>query len=111
MLNPSYTIQKFSEEIQQITTLKQFIHLTKSQDFNIEIDLIHRIPSVLTWNPVKNSFSGDYHLLIFPKMEIEGTHFAPQRAIAVKVQKNIKDCENIFLGSLKDAIKTAERVF
>lgn len=111
MQNASYTIQKFSENFSKITTIKQLIELSKDQNFDLEIDLIHRKTSVLTWNPAKNSLSGEYNLVIYPKITFDGKSFTPPRVVAVAVPNNICAYEISFLEALKNAISSLEQVW
>ena len=111
MQNASYTIQKFSENFSKITTIKQLIELSKNQKFDLEIDLIHRKTSVLIWNPSEDSLSGEYNLLVYPKISIEGKNFAPPKVFAVKVPGSIRAYEMVFLEALKKAINSLEEVW
>ncbi|MCB9093242.1 MAG: hypothetical protein H6620_11850 [Halobacteriovoraceae bacterium] len=111
MLNKSYNIQKFSEKLYKVNTVKHFIDLVKEQKFSIEIDLTHRVPSVLTWDPFKDSFDGEYHLLVYPTISVDGKIFAPPNAIPMKVPKKIGDFEKVFLDALKDAIDSIKQVW
>ena len=111
MLNPSYTIQKFSENFSKLTTIKQFIELTKAQKFDLEIDLVHRIPSVLTWCPKDDTFSGDYHLLVYPRITIDGKTFAPSKIVPIQLLLGMVNCETAFLDALKKAIGGVQQVW
>lgn len=109
MLNAEYSIQKFSENLSNITSINQFIEVMKAQVFDLEIDLIHRIPSVLTWRPIENSFSGEYNLLIYPKITIDEKVFSPRKMVALRVPERIEDCEEAFLKALKQAISDTHK--
>lgn len=111
MLSQTYTIQKFSEKFSKINTIKQFIELSKSQTFDMKIDLIQRIPSILTWNPMNNSFSGEYNLLVYPRITVNGKNFAPPKAVNIKVPENIESCELALLESIKHAINSSSQVW
>lgn len=111
MQSASYTIQKFSEKFQQIATIRQLIEYTKTQKFDLEIDLIHRIPSILTWKPMDDSFSGEHNLLVYPRITIDGKIFAPPKMPLVELPKGILDYEKAFIKALKQAINTAEQVW
>jgi len=111
MHKQSYVIKQFQSKIQQITTINQLVELAKTQKFDLEIDLIHRKTSVLTWRPAEDSFSGEYNLLVYPKIAIDGKNFAPHKVFAVKFPENIGTCEVVFLKALKNAINSAEQVW
>ena len=111
MQNASYTIKKFSENFSKITTIKQLIELSKDQKFCLEIDLIHRKTSVLTWNPAKDSLFGEYNLVIYPKIMIDGKNFTSPRVVSVAVPNNICAYEIVFLEALKNAISSLEEVW
>ena len=111
MQNASYTIQKFSENFPKIIKIKQFIELVKEQVFEIEIDFIQRIPGILTWNPNSNSFSGEYNLLVYPRITVNGKNFAPPKAVNIKVPENIESCELALLESIKRAINSSSQVW
>ena len=111
MLKPSYTIQKFSENFSKITTIKQFIDLVKIQKFDLEIDLVHRIPSVLTWCPKDDTFSGDYHLLVYPRITIDGKRFAPSKISSIQLPSGMVNFESAFLEALKQAISGVQQVW
>jgi len=66
---------------------------------------------VLTWRPTENSFSGEYNLLVYPKIAIDGKNFAPPKAFSIKLPENIEACEGMFLEALKNAINSAEQVW
>lgn len=110
MLNPTYTIHKFSENFSKITKLKQFIDLTKNQTFGIEIDFVHRTPSVLTWCPVNDSFSGKYNLLVYPRIKIDEKTFSPKKMVSVEVPSRMVNCETVFLEALKRSICDVQQV-
>lgn len=111
MQNASYTIKKFSENFSKINTIKQLIELSKDQKFGLEIDLIHRKTSVLTWNPAKDSLFGEYNLVIYPKIMIDGKNFTSPRVVSVAVPNNICAYEIAFLEALKNAISSLEEVW
>lgn len=111
MLNQLYIIQKFSEKFSKINTLKQFSELSKSQTFDMEIDLIQRIPSILTWNPVNNSFSGECNLLVYPRITIDSKSFSPPKAVNIKLPGNIESCELALLEAIKHAINSSVNVW
>ena len=111
MQNASYTIQKFSENFPKIIKIKQFIELVKEQVFEIEIDFIQRIPGILTWNPNSNSFSGEYNLLVYPRITVNGKNFAPPKAVNIKVPENIESCELALLEAIKHAINSSVNVW
>lgn len=56
MQSASYIVQKFSENFSKTNAIKQFIDLAKNQKFDLEVDLVHRIPSILTWQPADDTF-------------------------------------------------------
>ena len=93
MQSASYIVQKFSENFSKTTTINQFIDLVKTQIFDLEIDLVHRIPSTLTWRPSDNSFSGEYNLLVYPRITVDGKSFSPPKMIAVQAPSEIWNCD------------------
>lgn len=111
MLKTSYIFRNFSENFSKITTIKQLIELSKDQQFELEIELIHRKTSLLIWNPAEDSLSGEYNLLVYPKISIDGKNFAPPKVFAVKVPGNIRAYEMVFLEALKNAINSLEEVW
>lgn len=110
MLNPAYIIQKFSEDLSKITTIKQLIQLMQNQAFDLEIDFVHMIPRLLTWNPASDSFSEEYNLLIDPRIIIEGKTFTPSKEIISVMPLGMVDSERVFLETLKDAIKIIDKI-
>lgn len=111
MLNPSYNIRKFSENFSRITTIQQFSELAKKQKFDIEIDFVHKVPSILTWSPASDSFFGEYNLLVYPRITINGKNFAPPKAVNIKVPENIEFCELALLEAIKHAINSSIQVW
>ena len=111
MLNPTYTIRKFSENFSETTTINQFIELAKQQAFDLEVDLVHRIPSILTWYPSIDSFSGEYNLLVYPRLTIEGETFTPPKMVPMYVPSGIVNCKCTFLDALKEAISGFQQVW
>jgi hypothetical protein len=111
MLKLPYTIQKFSENFSKITTIKQFIELAKNQAFDLEVDFVHRIPSILTWCPVNDSFSGNYNLLVYPRIKIDAKNFAPPKMISIEVPSKMENCEKVLLEALKEAIGGVQQVW
>ena len=111
MLKPAYSIQKFSENFSKTNTIEQFIDLAKNQKFELEVDFVHRIPSILTWKPADDFFSGEYNLLLYPRLSIDGKRFAPPKMVKIRLPSNIMGLESIFLEALKNAINSVEEVW
>jgi hypothetical protein len=111
MLNQAYNIQKFSENLSKINKMKQFIELVKDQTFDIEIDFVHRTSSILTWFPINDSFSGNYNLLVYPKIKIDEKNFAPRKMIPIQIPSRIGNCETAFLEALKRSICDVQQVW
>ena len=111
MQNASYIVQKFSENFSKITTVNQFTDLVKAQKFDLEIDLVHRIPSILTWYPAIDYFSGEYNLLVYPRITIDGKTFTPPKMVDVHVPSRMEDYEDVFFRALKQAISKTQQVW
>ena len=110
MLKPAYIIQKFSEDLSKITTIKQLVQLMQDQKFDLEIDFVHMIPRVLTWNPATDSFSEEYNLLIDPRIIIEEKTFSLSETIISAMPLGMVDSERVFLETLKKAIRIIDKI-
>lgn len=106
MQNASYTIQKFSENFSEITTVKQLIELVKAQTFKLEIEFVHKIPQIFTWHPETDSFSGEYYLGIYPKIIIDGITFEPPKMFFMEGPSKMVSYEAAFIEALKEAISS-----
>jgi len=104
MQNESYIFDKFSENLSKITTIKQLIKLSQSPEFDLEIKVTHKIPRLVTWNPTNDSFSGEYNLLVYPRIFIKGTTLTPPKMIASQSPLGMWDLERVFIEAVKQAV-------
>ena len=96
MHKQSYVIKRFQAKI---------------QTFDLEVDLVHRIPSILTWQTADGAFSGEYNLLLYPRLSVDGKRFVPPKMVKIRFPSNIVGFESIFLEALKNAINSVEQVW
>ena len=113
MLNPSYSITKFSENISEINTikaLKTLIQVNSCLDLSVFLEA--NAPISLCWDARTDAFTGSQSFTVFPKLVINGELYEASFKHDFKLPVNgFAGLEAAFLKTLKEAIGTAQRVW
>ena len=108
MLNPAYSITKFSENISEINTIKQLKTLIQG---NSCLDLALKITSFpldLSHDFGTDSLTGSGQITLLPKLYVCGELFEC-RPSHMLMPSSFGELEGAYLKTLKEALSTAGR--
>jgi hypothetical protein len=112
MRESSYAIRQFHENISQTNTINEAIALIK-KDFKVDLT-IHfesNLPWSLAWDVASNSLTGSCKITVFPKLVINGELYEAAFRHDLVMPPSFDGLEAAFIKSLKEAIKSAQRVW
>ncbi len=111
MLNPSYSIAKFYENISQTNNISSFHKLFSDSKVDLTIHFESNLPWSLAWDVASNSLTGSCKITVFPKLVINGELYeAPFRHDLV-MPASFAGLEAAFMKTLKESLMSAQRVW
>lgn len=107
MLNPSYTIQKFSEKFQKITTIQDIKPLATSIGVTFSAEISSSTVWILDWDITNGNLSGTLEISLAPKLIANGLEFTvPSQKFRIESPDlSLADLEKQFLAALKASIQ------
>ena len=107
MQNPSYTIQKFSEKFQKITTIKEIKSLATSIGVTFSAEISSSTVWILDWDITTGNLSGTLEISLAPKLVANGLEFTvPSQKFRIESPDlSLADLEKQFLAALKASIQ------
>lgn len=107
MLNPSYTIQKFSENFSKITNIQEIKPLATSIDVTFSAEISSSTVWILDWDMTNDNLSGTLEIFLAPKLIANGIEFTvPSRTFRIEsTDLSLADLEKQFLAALKASIQ------
>ena len=110
MQKSSYSIQKFSENFSQKTSISEIIKLVKT---NSNVDLaVDFVSKGLTFDFRSDAFVGESHAIILPKLHINGELYQASGWHNLTIPLNgFAGLEHSFLTALKSSISTMQRIY
>jgi hypothetical protein len=109
MLNSAYDVlrHKFSEK-QSISEIKS---LFSDPKVDLTIHFESNLPWSLAWDVASNSLTGSCKITVFPKLVINGELYEAAFRHDLVMPPSFDGLEAAFIKSLKEAIKSAQRVW
>ena len=113
MLNPAYSITKFSENISEINTIKALKTLIQENScLDLSVFLEANKPISLCWDARADAFTGSQSFTVFPKIVINGELYEGAFRHDFKLPVNgFAGLEAAFMRTLREVIGTAQRVW
>ena len=111
MYEPSYSVQKFSENISQTTNISALKKLFGDPKLDLTIHFESNLPWSLAWDLSSNSLTGSCKITISPKLVINGELYETPCKHDFLLPSSYDSLEIAFLTALKDSLGAVARVW
>ena len=112
MLNPAYeNLRKFLNKFSEKQTIREINTLFQDPKIDLTIHFESNLPISLAWDVASNSLTGSCKITIFPKLVINGDLYEAPFQHDLVMPPSFDSLETAFMKSLKEAIKSVQRVW
>lgn len=107
MQNASYTIQKFSDKFQKITTIQEIKSLATSIGVTFSAEISSSTVWILDWDITNGNLSGTLEISLAPKLIANGLAFTvPSQKFRIEAPNlSLPDLKKQFLTALKASVQ------